>query len=49
MVQRDSSAAAFSIFTVNSGTDTISGVTISGGNATSGGGINGYDGSLDGD
>ena len=40
-VERVSTAPDFSIFTVNSGvTDTISGMTITGGNAQQGGGIN---------
>ncbi len=46
-IQRDTGAAPFSIFTVNSGeTVSISGMTITGGNAASGGGIFNYGGTL---
>ena len=42
-VQRDSSAAMFSVFTVNSGkTASISGITITGGNAVNGGGVDNF-------
>ena len=46
-VQRDQNAVGFSVFTVDSGeTVSISGITITGGNATSGGGIFNYGGTL---
>jgi len=46
-VQRDQNAVGFSVFTVDSGdTVSISGITITGGNAASGGGIFNYGGTL---